>query len=244
MSYKTALITGASRGIGRAIALSMASAGYHLMLTCHRNQDMLSELAHHIESRYPVTCLTYAGDMGDYEAVQKMYACFQQRFVSLDVIVNNAGISHVGLLTDMNPEEWDLIMATNLSSVFYTCRYGIPIMLRKKTGKIINISSVWGVAGASCEAAYSASKGGVNALTKALAKELGPSNIQVNAIACGAIDTQMNDWMTEEDLESLLIEIPAGRLGRPEEVAHLVLNLCSGNEYLTGQVIHLDGGWI
>ena len=132
MSYKTALITGASRGIGRAIALSMASAGYHLMLTCHRNQDMLTELAHQIESRYPVTCLTYAGDMGDYEAVQKMYACFQQRFASLDVIVNNAGISHMGLLTDMNPEEWDRIMATNLSSVFYTCRYGIPIMLRKR----------------------------------------------------------------------------------------------------------------
>ena len=117
-------------------------------------------------------------------------------------------------------------------------------MLRKKNGKIINISSVWGITGASCEAAYSATKGGVNALTKALAKELAPSNIQVNAIACGAIDTEMNSFLDEEELSSLLLEIPAGRMGRPEEVASLVMDLCTGNEYLTGQVIQLDGGWI
>lgn len=244
MNQKTALITGASRGIGRSIALQLASQGYHLMLTCRRNEELLEELKHHIGMKYPVTCLTFAGDMGDYEAVQEMYRQFLERFQSLSVIVNNAGISHMGLLTDLEPDEWDRLLQTNLSSVFYVCRYGIPIMLRKKTGKIINISSVWGISGASCEVAYSATKGGVNTFTKALAKELAPSNIQVNAVACGAIETDMNDWMTEEDCESLLMEIPSGRFGKPEEVAKLVRDLCTENSYLTGQIIQLDGGWI
>lgn len=244
MSFKTALVTGASRGIGRSIALTLAANGYHLMITCHRNAELLEEVKQYIESHFPVTCITYVGDMGDYMTVQQMYSVFCRHFSSLDVLVNNAGISHIGLLTDLSPEEWDRILQTNLSSVFYTCRYGIPLMLRKKNGKIINISSVWGITGASCEAAYSATKGGVNALTKALAKELAPSNIQVNAIACGAIDTEMNSFLDEEELSSLLLEIPAGRMGRPEEVASLVMDLCTGNEYLTGQVIQLDGGWI
>lgn len=244
MSFKTALVTGASRGIGRSIALTLAANGYHLMITCHRNAELLEEVKQYIESHFPVTCITYAGDMGDYMIVQQMYSIFCEHFSSLDVLVNNAGISYIGLLTDLSPEEWDRILQTNLSSVFYTCRYGIPLMLRKKNGKIINISSVWGITGASCEAAYSATKGGVNALTKALAKELAPSNIQVNAIACGAIDTEMNSFLDEEELSSLLLEIPAGRMGRPEEVASLVMDLCTGNEYLTGQVIQLDGGWI
>ena len=244
MSYKTALVTGASRGIGRSIALNLAANGYHLMITCHKNEEMLQELKKHIESRYPVTCLAYTGDMGDYMTVQDMFSRFFFFFSSLDVIVNNAGVSHMGLLTDLSPEQWDRILQTNLSSAFYTCSCGIPLMLRRKNGKIINISSVWGITGASCEVAYSATKGGINALTKALAKELAPSNIQVNAIACGAIDTEMNGFLDAEDLESLLLEIPAGRMGKPEEVAHLVLQLCSGNDYLTGQIIPLDGGWI
>ncbi len=244
MTYKTALVTGASRGIGKAIAVTLAANGYHLMITCHKNGEILEELKEYIEMHYPVTCLTFTGDIGDYMTVQQMFTIFQEHFSSLDVLVNNAGISHIGLLTDLTPEDWDRILQTNLSSVFYTCRYGIPHMLRKKNGKIINISSVWGVSGASCEVAYSATKGGVNAFTKALAKELAPSNIQVNAIACGAIDTDMNGFLTEEELESLLLEIPAGRMGRPEEVASLVMDLCTGNNYLTGQVIQLDGGWI
>ncbi|MEY8428371.1 SDR family NAD(P)-dependent oxidoreductase [Lachnospiraceae bacterium 46-15] len=244
MGFKTALVTGASRGIGRSIALTLAANGYHLMITCHRNAEMLEEVKQYIESHFPVTCATFTGDMGDFLAVEQMYSVFTEYFSSLDVLVNNAGISHIGLLTDLSPEEWDRLLQTNLSSVFYTCRCGIPLMLRRKNGKIINISSVWGVVGASCETAYSATKGGVNALTRALAKELAPSNIQVNAIACGAIDTEMNSFMDEEELEALLMEIPAGRLGRPDEVASLVLDLCTENNYLTGQVIHLDGGWI
>lgn len=244
MPYKTALITGASRGIGRAVALALAANGYHLILNCKKSEELLEALKSFIESHYPVTCMTYVGDVGDYYEVCQMFEAIQERHVSVDIVVNNAGISHVGLLTDLTPEEWDRIVQTNLSSVFYTSKCAIPKMLEKKSGKIINISSVWGVAGASCEVAYSATKGGINALTRALAKELGPSNIQVNAIACGAIDTDMNRFLSEEEFAVLIDEIPAGRLGRPEEVANLVLNLCTGNEYLTGQVIQLDGGWI
>ena len=144
----------------------------------------------------------------------------------------------------MTFEEWNQILASNLSSVFSCCKLAIPGMVRKQAGKIINISSVWGVCGASCEAAYSATKGGVNSLTMALAKELAPSNIQVNAIACGAIDTEMNHFLSPEEQESLLEEIPAGRMGTPAEAADLVLKISEAPAYLTGQIIRLDGGWI
>ena len=161
----------------------------------------------------------------------------------LDVLVNNAGISYVGLLTDMTYQEWHEVIDTNLSACFLTCKYAVPEMVRRHRGKIVNISSVWGAVGASTEVAYSASKGGMNAFTRALAKELGPSNIQVNAVACGVIDTDMNWCFDEEEMAALIREIPADRIGRPEEVAELVKLLCTGNEYLTGQIITLDGGW-
>ena len=167
-----------------------------------------------------------------------------QSIGTLDVLVNNAGISYIGLLTDMSYGDWKKIIDTNLGGCFLTCRYAVPGMVSRKKGKIINISSVWGRVGASMEVAYSASKGGINAFTKALAKELGPSNIQVNAIACGIIDTDMNKCFDEEELGVLIQEIPMDRLGKPQEVANLVLQLCEGNEYLTGQVITLDGGWL
>ena len=162
----------------------------------------------------------------------------------LDVLVNNAGISYIGLLTDMTYEEWQQVLRTNLDSCFLTSRNALPGMIHRKKGKIINISSVWGNVGASMEVAYSASKGGVNSFTKALAKELGPSNIQVNAIACGVIDTDMNKCFSEEERQELIAEIPADRMGKTQEVAQLVVQLCTGNEYLTGQIITLDGGWI
>jgi 3-oxoacyl-[acyl-carrier protein] reductase len=161
----------------------------------------------------------------------------------LDVLVNNAGISHIGLLSDMTAEQWHRVMGVNLDSCFYTARAAIPLMLQEHAGHIINISSVWGNAGASMEVAYSASKGGMNAFTKALAKELAPSGIQVNAVACGVIDTAMNACFSEEDMNALKNEIPADRLGQPEEVAQLVYQLTQGPSYLTGQIITLDGGW-
>ena len=165
-------------------------------------------------------------------------------FHHIDVLVNNAGISYIGLLTDMSSEDWQNILSTNLTSVFNSCRLTVPGMVHRHSGKIINISSVWGCCGASCEVAYSATKGGINAFTQALAKELAPSNIQVNAIACGAIDTEMNAFLSEEDRQALTDEIPSGRFGRPEEVAELVLDLSENHHYMTGQIIRLDGGWI
>ena len=143
----------------------------------------------------------------------------------------------------MTSEEWQRIFAVNLDSCFYTCRAAIPLMLQKHSGKIINVSSVWGTQGASMEVAYSASKGGMNAFTRALAKELAPSNIQVNAVSCGVIDTAMNSCLSPEDIKQLQSEIPADRLGRPEEVAKLILQTANAPEYMTGQIITIDGGW-
>lgn len=237
---KKALITGASRGIGEAIAKELARQGFELTLTCLNSLDQLKELAGGLEKKYGVSCHIFQGDMGDPEAVDRLFDGLNR----LDVLINNAGISHIGLLSDMSVSQWRRVMSTNLDSCFYTCRRAIPLMVHVKQGRIINISSVWGQAGASMEAAYSASKGGVNSLTKALAKELAPSNIQVNAIACGVIDTDMNRCFSPEEMASLIEEIPADRIGRPEEVAALAGQLITAPAYMTGQIITIDGGWI
>ena len=240
----TALITGASRGIGAALACRFAAEGYHLALCCHNSYETLQALATKLETTYSIQVLCFRGDVGDYTFICDMVQKTLDTFGQIDVLINNAGISYIGLLTDMDITDWNRIIATNLTSVFSTSRLAIPHMVHEKKGKIINISSVWGIAGASCEVAYSACKGGINSFTKALAKELAPSNIQVNAIACGVIDTQMNACFSEEERAELADEIPAGRFGTPEETAHLAVQLATGNEYLTGQIITLDGGWL
>lgn len=237
---KKVLVTGASRGIGKAIATAYAAAGYDVYMTCLHSEDALRALAKELTETYHVSVSVFIGDMGDAAFVEEVFT----HITALDVLVNNAGISYVGLLSDMSVEDWHHVMNTNLSSAFYTSRLAIPLMLSKKSGRIINISSVWGNVGASMEAAYSASKGGLNSLTKALAKELAPSNIQVNAIACGVIDTDMNKIFNEEDIKNLREEIPADRLGTVDEVAKLTLQLAEAPSYLTGQIITLDGGWI
>lgn len=236
---KTALITGASRGIGKAIACQFARQNYNLVLTCIHNIEALNTLAAELSAQYHISCCAVQGDMGCFEDVARIF----EKIPHIDVLVNNAGISHVGLLSDMTPDEWHNVMHTNLDACFYTSKFAIPLMLRNHAGRIINISSVWGNVGASMEVAYSASKGGVNSFTKALAKELAPSNIQVNAIACGLIDTDMNKAFSPEDLEAVREEIPADRLGTPEEIAHLALQLAEAPAYLTGQIITIDGGW-
>ena len=225
---KYALVTGASRGIGRAIAEMLASDGYHLYLTCIHSGEILSAFAAELAGRYSVSCTPFAGDMGNFDDVSALFASIEQ----LDVLVNNAGISYVGLLSEMSLTDWRKIMSTNLDSVFYTSKLSVPLMLRRHSGKIVNISSVWGNVGASMEVAYSASKGAVNSFTKALAKELAPSNIQVNAVACGVIDTDMNHCFSPED-----------RIGMTAEVAQMVKSVLGAPAYLTGQVITLDGGW-
>lgn len=241
---KTVLITGASHGIGRAISHTFAKEGFRLIINCARSESALLELAAQLESDYHVGVLPSIGDISDYFYVEQLFHDITARFGGVDILINNAGISHIGLLSDMSIEEWNHIVATNLTSVFSTSKLAIPHMVHQKSGKIINISSVWGNVGASCEVAYSACKGGINSFTRALAKELAPSNIQVNAVACGVIDTRMNACFSDDERQALADEIPAGRFGTPEEVAALALQLCTGNEYLTGQIITLDGGWL
>lgn len=239
---KTVLITGASRGIGRAAALMYAGRGYNVVI-CARHADALQNTANEITA-LGADCLAAAVDVGCHEDVVKLFDDAVSRFGNIDVLVNNAGISHIGLLQDMSIDEWNNIVNINLSSVFSCCKLAIPYMLRAGHGSIVNISSVWGVSGASCEVAYSATKGGINAFTKALAKELAPSGINVNAIACGVIDTEMNHCFTDDEIQNIIEEIPAGRMGSPDEVAALALSLSEGSSYLTGQVIVLDGGYI
>lgn len=236
---KTALVTGASRGIGLAIAEELARAGYSLYLTCRHHGDVLTALSDRLSTTFHVPCKAIIADMGNPEDVTRVF----KQINDLTLLVNNAGISYVGLLHEMSVDAWREVMRINLDSLFYCCRLAIPLMLRRHAGKIVNISSVWGRVGASMETAYSASKGGVDAFTKALAKELAPSNIQVNAIACGVIDTDMNRCFSEEDMTLLREEIPADRIGQPQEVAQLLLSIINGPDYLTGQVITLDGGW-
>lgn len=240
---KTVLVTGSSRGIGKAIAIKFAKEGYNVAINGASHEGKLLQTKSEIE-QYKVSCLAFMGDMGSYDKARELFTLINEQFGYLDVLVNNAGISYIGLLTDMSPQEWNRVITTNLTSVYNCCSLAIPHMVKSKNGNIVNISSVWGNIGASCEVAYSASKGGMNAFTKALAKELAPSNIQVNAIACGAIDTEMNHFLTDEELLQLTNEIPAGRLGRVEEVANLVYQLSHHNNYLTGQIIGLDGGWV
>lgn len=236
---KTALITGASRGIGLATAEAFAQRGYSLFLTCHNSMKELETLAGRLRTEYHISCTPVRADMGNYADVETLFS----RINSLDVLVNNAGIAHIGLLSDMTAEQWHRVISVNLDSCFYTCKHAVPLMLQKHSGRIINVSSVWGNVGASMETAYSASKGGVNSFTKALAKELAPSNIQVNAIAFGVMDTAMNHCLSPEDLEALRAEIPADRLGTPEEAAGLILQIAEAPGYMTGQIITMDGGW-
>ncbi len=236
---KQAMITGASRGIGKAIAESFAKKGYDLILTCVSSICILQEYSAFLEQTYDISCFAVQADAGNYAEMEALF----QKIHQLDILVNNAGIAHIGLLSAMTPDEWHHIMHTNLDACFYTCKHAIPLMLKNHSGRIINISSVWGNVGASMEVAYSASKGGVNSFTKALAKELAPSNIQVNAIACGVIDTDMNRCFSEEDLLLLTEEIPADRFGKPSEVADLAIYLAEAPAYLTGQIITIDGGW-
>lgn len=244
MKQKTVLITGASRGIGKEIALRFAKEGYHVFINANQSVDNLIEVKKLIIKNANADCTLVPGDVGNPTDVRQMFQKISETQKGLDVLVNNAGIAYMGLLTDMTDEEWDRIIQTNLSSVFYCCREALPYMVSQKTGRIINISSMWGTVGASCEVAYSAAKSGIHGFTRALAKELAPSNIQVNALACGVVNTAMNDLLCEEDKAALAEEIPAGRFASPKEVAELVWQTVNAPTYMTGQIIGIDGGFI
>ncbi len=238
------LITGASRGIGKAIARTFAREGWCLYLVCEKQLSLLHNLQDElIREEIPVSengFYCFCADLSDPAAVEELF----DRLPPLDLVIHNAGISFTGLITEMSAEEWRRVMAVNLDSAFYITKKAVPSMIHRRNGRLIFLSSVWGNVGASMEVAYSASKGGLNSFTRALAKELAPSHISVNAIACGFMDTEMNDHLSSEEKEALLEDIPAGRAGTPEEAASMALFLATAPDYLTGQILTLDGGWI
>ena len=241
---KTVLVTGASKGIGAAIAILFAQKGYNVVINYNNSYESASILAHSLGS-HGYSVMLHKANVANKLEVDLMVKETLYKFGSLDILVNNAGISHQGLITETDEIDFDNIIDVNLKGVFNCCKSVAPSMISRKSGKIINISSMWGQVGASCEVAYSAAKAGVIGLTKALAKELAPSNITVNAIAPGLIETSMNSHLTVEELTSFVEEIPLGRMGSADEIASIVEFLASEKaDYITGQVLGANGGYV
>lgn len=240
---KVAFITGASRGIGKATAEKFAREGYSLGLCCKKNIEKLDALKRELEEKYNVQVLTFQGDVSDFSFSENCAKAFLEKFGRIDVLINNAAISTFGLTQDISPEEWNEVIGMNLNSVFYFSKVFIPTFIHQQSGSIINVSSMWGRVGASCEVAYSTSKGGINAFTMALAKELAPSGIRVNAIAPGVVDTEMNSRLSDDEKQTLAEEIPFGRFAKPEEIAEDIFAITT-MPYVTGQIIGADGGYI
>ena len=239
---KNIIVTGASGCIGSEISRALAEDGSRLFLIGHKSIDFLEGLKEKIESCFNSSVYTFSCDLSDEDEVDSLFEEIFKISKGIDILVNNAGISYIGLLQDMKISDWDRVIDTNLRSIFLMSRKVIPSMVANKSGKIINISSIWGSYGASCEVCYSASKGAINSFSKALAKELAPSNIQVNAISFGVIDSKMNIFLNDDEKKVLTEEIPASRFGLPSECGKMVKLISQSPEYLTGQIITLDGG--
>jgi 3-oxoacyl-[acyl-carrier protein] reductase len=239
---KRALVTGASRGIGRAIAIELASCGASVAI-CYSKDDRGAEDTVNTIREMGAYGKAFKCDISKYKEAECLVEEVVKTLGGIDILVNNAGISKVGLFIDMKEDDWDSIININLKGMFNVTHNAVKHMLNSKCGSIVNISSIWGNSGASCEVIYSTSKGGVNSFTKALAKELAPSNIRVNAVSPGVIDTGMNSWLQQEEVEALKEEIPMGCFGEPEDVAKLVSFLSSSEaKYITGQIMTVDGG--
>lgn len=241
---KTVLITGASKGIGAATAILFARKGYNVVINYNNSYESATLLCRSLASNgYSV--ITQKANVANKLEVDLMVKETLYKFGTLDILVNNAGIAFQGLTTDTDEIDFDKIIDVNLKGVFNCCKSVIPSMVSRQSGKIINISSMWGQVGASCEVAYSAAKAGVIGLTKALAKELAPSGITVNAIAPGLIETSMNSNLTIEDITNFVNEIPLGRIGSADDVAAAIEFLSSDKaEYITGQILGVNGGYV
>ena len=243
---KTVIVTGGSRGLGKAIVYAFANAGYNVILNYNQSEQSAKNIVEDLKDCKGIVEM-FKADVSRRDEVDAMVEYVNKEFGGIDVVVNNAGISHVGLFDEITEEEFRRVIDVNLMGVFNVTQSALKeCMLSKKDGVIINISSIWGISGASCEVAYSASKAGVIGLTKGLAKELAPSNITVNAIAPGAIATDMiYKEYSEDEIATIEKDIPMGRLGTPIEIANLALYLASDNaRYITGQVISPNGGMV
>ena len=241
---KTVVITGASKGIGAATAILFARKGYNVVINYNNSYEAAKLLTRSLSSQgYSV--LDVKANVANYLETDLLIKEAVYKFGSVDVLINNAGVSHIGLITDTDHIDSDRIFDINLKGVYNCCKSVTPVMVSQKSGKIINIASMWGEVGASCEVAYSAAKAGVIGLTKALAKELAPSNITVNAISPGLIETGMNSNISVEDLTSFVEDIPLGRTGSADEVAAAAYFLASDEaDYITGQILGVNGGFV
>ncbi|WP_066676789.1 elongation factor P 5-aminopentanone reductase [Clostridium septicum] len=241
---KIALVTGASRGIGKEIALQLAKSGASVIVNYSKDDNGAELTLAEIIANGGYGKLS-KGDISSFETCKNIIDDIIKNFGKIDIIINNAGISKIGLFMDSSCEEINNLIGINMLGAMYLSKFALPHMISKGQGNIINISSMWGEVGASCEVMYSTSKGGINLFTKSLAKEVAPMGIRVNAIAPGVIDTEMNSFLEDDDVRQLEEEIPAGRFGKTSEIAKAVLFLCNDEcKYLTGQIIRIDGGLI
>ena len=240
---RTAVITGASRGIGRATATALAEDGCAVVIGWRQEEERAKTLVKALTAR-GYTAVAKQVDVSDAASVQELFSFAFETFGSVDVLVNNAGIARQQLLTDVTNTAYRELFATNMDGVFYCCREAVPYFLKTHRGAIVNVSSMWGLCGASMESVYSATKAAVIGFTKALAKELGPSGIRVNAVAPGVIDTDMNQSLTPDTVLALTEITPLSRIGKPEEVAAVIRFLASEEaSFMTGQVLSVDGGF-
>ena len=244
MKKKTVLITGVARGIGKAMSKAFAKEGYNVLVNFNKSENEAKEL-YTILNEKNFSVKLFKANISNREDVEDMVDYCIKEFGGLDVLVNNAGVSQDKLFTDITDEDWDNMMNINLKGSFYCSQVALKYMISEKKGNIINISSIWGISGASCEVHYSITKAGIIGMTKALAKEVGPSNIRVNSIAPGVINTDMLSGYNEEDIDALVEETPLMRLGTPEDIANCAIFLASDkSNFITGQVISPNGGFV
>lgn len=235
---KVVVVTGGARGIGAEIVKFLAKLGYKVVLNYNKSESYAQDVKKELNN-----VEIFKADVSKKEEANALIDFAIKKYGKIDVLINNAGIAQTNLFTEITDEDWKNIINTNLNSAFYCSREAVKNMIHNKSGLIINISSIWGITGASCEVAYSTSKAAINGFTKALAKELGPSNIRVNAIAPGIINTEMNSYLSKDELKNIKEEIPLEKIGDPVDIAKCVKWLIEDN-YTTGQIISINGGWI
>ena len=239
---KNVIVTGGSRGIGKCIVENLAREGNNVILNYNKSEKQARKIQNELKEE-GILIEIYKADVSKREEVKKLVNFAIEKWESIDVLINNAGIAKLQMFQDVTENDWDEIINTNLKSAFYMSQEVLPNMLHKKSGCIINISSIWGMVGASCETVYSVSKAGMDALTKSLAKELGPSNIRVNSIAPGVIDTEMNSHIDEKIKKEIKNQTPLGKIGKPIDIYKCVKWLID-DEFTTGQVISVNGGYV